>query len=165
MIEDTREGRSGLPVGLESELTTALQEAGVSEATRSKIIAVFQTGISQHNYHFPDGPWVSKDIAEALDDIDPGFARQYAQLLLARMTLSLRQGEHEIEWEKTEQLGQRTGHRLGLLAGVVLALSMVGGAVFCAFIGQKEVGLALVGASALGLIPHFVNSWRKKPNQ
>ena len=165
MIEGVEEGQRGLPLELESELTTALQEAGVPEGKRSKIIAVFQTGISQHNYHFPDGPWISTDIADALAEIDPEFGRQYAQLTLDRMKLSLRQGEHEIEWEKAEQAGLRTGHRLGLLAGILLALSMVGGAVFCAFIGQKEVGLGLVGASALGLIPHFINSWRKKPNQ
>jgi len=49
----------------------------------------------------------------------------------------------------------------GLVAGFLLGLAMVLGALYAAVHGQLALALALVGASALGTIGYFVNSgWR-----
>lgn len=40
-------------------------------------------------------------------------------------------------------------------------MSMVLGAVYCAYIGNDVVGAALVGAGALGIVGNFIRGRRK----
>lgn len=68
---------------------------------------------------------------------------------------------HSIYCEQATIDAQSRNSFTGLICGFVIGLSLVGGAVFCAAIGEKEIALALVGTSALGLVPAFINAWVK----
>ncbi|MBI3445871.1 MAG: hypothetical protein HY055_11055 [Magnetospirillum sp.] len=143
-------------------LETELRKLGIPEVEWPKVFAVIQTRISQHNYHLSDGPWISYDAIQRLDDIYPGFGGAYAKLMLERGRVALVHEEHEIAWEKDEQAIQRDNLKRGMSFGLVVSLALVAGAVYCAVIGATAIGLALVGASALGMVSKFIDGAHRK---
>lgn len=95
----------------------------------------------------------------------PALLRQYEQIVpgAAERILSMaeRQLDHQIHWERTAIHSQARNSFWGLCFGFLIAAGLIIGAIFCAVTGHEQVALALVGASALGVVTAFINAWKQ----
>jgi hypothetical protein len=162
MSDPSEPSQGSLPAELKNEIASALSEVGVPEDARSKILAVVQTSISQHNYHFSDGPWIPAEAVKEIEVLCPGFTLKYSELMLERGRLFLAGAEHRIQWEKSEQTENHALFRRGMNFGFLISLALIVGAVYCAYVGATAIGIALVGASALGMVGKFIDGRRNK---
>lgn len=101
------------------------------------------------------GPLPPPALFEHYEQILPGSADRI-------MTMAEKEQAHRIAWEQAELRTAATQAVGGQIMGFIGLLALVGGAVFCASIGQTEVALAFLGTAVLGVIARFVtNRWSK----
>jgi hypothetical protein len=45
---------------------------------------------------------------------------------------------------------------MGLLGGILVAVGLIAGAVICAYVGATAIGIALVAASGVSMVPAII---------
>lgn len=124
----------------------------VPTPVKSQIEDALESVLERHEFFA--GPIPPPALLRQYDDIVPGAAERL-------LSMAERQLDHQINWEHVSLQSQSRNSFAGLVFGFLIGIGLIGGAVFCAVIGQERVALALVGASALGLVPAFVNAWTR----
>lgn len=144
-----------LPAELEAELRTALQPLPASD--RDRILATVQALIFkiEQNYHLASSDGLHAEEAACLDALVPGFAERYTALFLRGI-------EHQMHWETEDQAILKDAQKRGMNYGFIIGLALVIGAVICGMAGATGVGIALAGASAVGMVGKFVDGWRRR---
>lgn len=147
---------NSLPSRIEEDLRTQLQ-GKLPEADLVSVMSLVHALVVnvQQNYHLTQRSDLYADEAEKLELLVPGFGAKYADALIRGI-------HHQIEWEKEDQAILREGQKRGMDYGLIVAALLIIGAVVCGVMGAKEVGIALAGASALGMVGKFIDGRRHK---
>jgi hypothetical protein len=146
-----------LPSTVETELRTRL-EGRLAESDLDTVIDTVHAvilRIEQTCHLSASSDALHADETEKLDRLVPGFAREYASVFLRGIN-------HQIEWEKEDQSILREAQKRGMDYGFIIGIALVVGAVICGVTGAREVGMALAGASAVGMVGKFIDGWRRK---
>jgi uncharacterized membrane protein len=88
-------------------------------------------------------------LLREFDNIVPGAASR-----IIAMAEAEQQHTHRMDLEVISKT--HSERRLGQCAGFLLAVLFLGGAVYCASIGQAKVAMMLGGGTVLGLVSAFV---------
>jgi uncharacterized membrane protein len=72
------------------------------------------------------------------------------------LTMAEKQQDHRINMERKIVKSNSTNEKLGLIFGLVVALSAISGGIYCAHIGQTVVAVVIGGGGVVGLITAFV---------
>jgi uncharacterized membrane protein len=59
-------------------------------------------------------------------------------------------------WETRELRSSIFTERMGLLGGILVAVGLIAGAVICAYVGATAIGIALVAASGVSMVPAII---------
>ena len=147
---------NSLPSRIEEDLRTQLQ-GKLPEADLVSVMSLVHALVVnvQQNYHLTQRSDLYADEAEKLELLVHGFGAKYADALIRGI-------HHQIEWEKEDQAILREGQKRGMDYGLIVAALLIIGAVICGVMGAKEVGIALAGASALGMVGKFIDGRRHK---
>lgn len=107
----------------------------------------------------------------------PQHARQYEQICPGAFDRMLKMQEKELdysierdrtdmtnnaEWERRDQQNANSHAKLGMWLGFGLGIGLIIGAVICGVIGQPVLGGGLVAASAVSMVPAFLNGRRER---
>lgn len=106
----------------------------------------------------------------------PDHAKQYEQICPGAFDRMLRMREREleysierdridmannVEWERQDQKNANSHTKLAMWLGFALGVGLIIGAVICGIIGQPILGGGLVAASAVSMVPAFLNGRRE----
>lgn len=150
-----------LPADVESAVKEALR--GVVDDDKVPVVTRSLSAllVRLETRHVPAG---SLDVAEIefLDRLAPEshFAERVMELTLQQGELDLLRQRGEIEGFQQRRDNIRDIQRLGMTFGFGLGLVLALGAVACALVGAWQVGVALAGASAFGMVAKFIDAWR-----
>ncbi|KAA0570153.1 DUF2335 domain-containing protein [Azospirillum sp. Sh1] len=146
-----QQGAFPVPEPLENTIEQALEGMLGPEKAEEASAAVVR--ILERHERF-EGPMPPPALLRQYEEIVPGAAERI-------LAMAERQLDHQIDWERTAISAQARNAFWGLSYGFIIGIALIGGAIFCAVAGHEQVALALVGASALGLVPAFVNAWKQ----
>ncbi len=135
---------------LQTELSTKLPAADLAS-----VLSLVHAANVQQNYHLGPKSNLHADDVERLEALAPGFGSKYADAFIAGIY-------SQMEWDKEDQSILRDGQKRGMNFGLVVSLSLIAGAVYCAHVEATAIGIALVGASALGMVGKFIDGRRNK---
>jgi len=76
------------------------------------------------------------------------------------ISMAEKQQAHRQEIEKKIVKSDIINEKLGLVFGIIVALSAIGGGVYCAYIGQTWAAVAIGGGGVAGLVAAFVQGTR-----
>lgn len=126
-----------------------------------------------------EGPVPPPDILERFDQLVPGTARRMFDLAEQESThrrkmeertndanINAQQAALVIEGRKTDAIAR--SDLLGQVAGVIVALSCIGGAIWCGISGRENVAIALTVVPSAAVIQAFFarrSSIRKTPKE
>lgn len=99
------------------------------------------------------GPLPPPESAKVYEEITPGALDRI--LTMAEKETAAR---HELTMRAME-CGHRRAMR-GQLIGALVALSFLGGALVCAFLGQTAIGVAIAGVTLVGIVNALANPRR-----
>lgn len=156
MVEPVTPTPGQPPSRIEEALRTHL-EGKLSDTELISVMSLVHALVVnvQQNYHLTQRSDLYADEAEKLDRLVPGFGQKYTDAFIRGI-------DHQIQWEKDDQSILRDAQRRGMDYGFIAAVLLVVGAVICGVMGAKEVGIALAGASAVGMVGKFIDGWRRK---
>ncbi|MBF8265240.1 MAG: Protein of unknown function DUF2335, rane [Dehalococcoidia bacterium] len=95
------------------------------------------------------GPLPKPSILKEYNDVVPGAAERI-------LNMAEKQAEHRQFLEKTVIIGDSKRAFYGLWAGVGVAVSVLGGAVFLIFTGHDFAGAVVAGLDITGLVSAFI---------
>lgn len=72
------------------------------------------------------------------------------------LSMAERQQSHRHAWEVRELRSSIITERIGLFGGVAVAVGLILGAVICAYFGATAIGVGLVAASAVSMVPAII---------
>lgn len=155
-MEPTGSTLSPLPSRIEEDLRIQLQ-GKLPETDLAQVMSLVHALVVnvQQNYHLTQRSELYADEAEKLERMVPGFGAKYADALIRGI-------HHQMEWEKEDQAILREGQKRGMNFGFFVAVLLIAGAVYCASVGATAIGIALAGASALGMVGKFIDGRRNK---
>lgn len=126
-----------------------------------------------------EGPVPPPDILERFDQLVPGTARRMFDLAEQESAhrrkmeertndanINAQQTALAIEGRKTEAIAR--SDLLGQVAGVIVALSCIGGAIWCGITGHENVAIALTVVPSAAVIQAFFarrSNGRKEPKE
>ena len=128
--------------GLENSPEAARELIGVVEQETSMMFA---------------GPLPPPQILAGYEDALPGAADRV--ISMAESNNAANQG-----FANASMRNELIYKLAGMACGIAALLALIGGAVYCAAIGQPTVSYALVGVGAFSTISVFVNAWIKGKN-
>lgn len=142
-----------LPVAKQLEDTIEQALEGMLGPEKAEEASAAVVSILERHERF-EGPMPPPALLRHYEEILPGAAERI-------LAMAERQLDHQIDWERTAIRAQSRNAFWGLSYGFIIGIALIGGAIFCATTGHEQVALALVGASALGLVPAFINAWKQ----
>ena len=95
------------------------------------------------------GPLPHPDMLAKYDALAPGSAAT----IIARME---KQSDHRMEMEKLVVVAEIRRSYAGLVAGLVVSLSVIGAGVYAIFRGNGAAGTAMIGTVLAGVVVAFV---------
>jgi uncharacterized membrane protein len=73
------------------------------------------------------------------------------------ISMAIKEQAHRHDWERKEQVNSRNLSALGLIIGGMVALSLIGGAIYCATINQPWIAGALLAAVSVSMVPSIID--------
>lgn len=95
------------------------------------------------------GPIPPPDILRQYDEVQSGAANRI-------LTMAEKQSEHRTRMESTVVNGDSRRAYLGIIAALIIALSIVGCGTFLIYNGHQWAGTSLIGLDIIGLVGVFV---------
>lgn len=114
--------------------------------TVRQAVAAYVHEVEEHY----SGPLPHPRHLEHFESTLPGAANRI--LLMAEQ-----EQVHRHNWETKELRSSIFTERLGLLGGISVAIGLIAGAVICAYVDATAIGIALVAASAVSMVPAIIN--------
>lgn len=147
---DDRTALPGLPSALPPDLRKTLEKLPPEEraSVQRQVIEYVQHTVTQVAFQ---GPYPPPDMVAEYERHHPGFLSE----LLAR-TRDAQVHIHRMD--ERELSGQFAYLNRGQFLGFLVALSGIGGAVACAYLGQPAIGVALGLAGLAPVIGHFLQN-------
>jgi uncharacterized membrane protein len=138
------EPTGGLPARIERALAEAVpQQQKLREVRRE--IASYVHEVQEYYA----GPLPHPEHLEHFNRTLPGAADRILGMAELEQT-------HRHAWEERELRSSTVTERIGLFGGIVVAIGLIAGAIICAIWDQKVVGVALVAASAVSMVPAII---------
>jgi uncharacterized membrane protein len=104
--------------------------------------------------------------AREYEEICPGAFDRMLAMRESELKYSIERDKleqsHNFTWESRDQINAASHAKLGMWCGFGLGMALIVGAVVCGFIGQPLLGGGLVAASAVSMVPAFLNGRREK---
>lgn len=97
------------------------------------------------------GAVIHPRIARGWEEICPGAANRL-------LSMAEDQEKHRIWWERGAMINGVAFQYLGLVFALLVSISLVAGAVYCAKISQPWVSVAFLAASAVGMVKAFLEA-------
>ena len=149
------EPQEALPVSapLKREISEALSEVIGPEKAGKASAAVVRVLATREEYY--SGPTPPPAHLREIEDIIPGGAERFlrmAEIEQARIDFC----------DRTTVAAYARNSTLGLVFGLIVMLVLIIGAIYCATIGERELAYVLAGASALSIVPQFINAWKRE---
>lgn len=138
------EGALPVPAELEQRLEEALQPL-VEQRQRGKVVQVV-TRVVAEGY---SGPLPHPDHFDQFERVCPGTADRI-------LTMAERQESHRMWWERFAIRAQFALAFFGLAAALTVSLALIYGAIKLGLSGHEWLGVALVAASAVGMVTAFI---------
>lgn len=104
------------------------------------------------------GPLPPPEWFKQYDETAPGTA-------VRLVDMTAKEQEHRHSWERKALNRSFTDSLVGQVFGLIVALALIGGGVYCATINQPNVAIAFVGAGALGIVGNFIQGRRGKKKE
>lgn len=147
VVESTESATPPGIVEIESEVSEALSKAGVRdpEKVRALVVGIVQRHVSH------SGPLPSAEQFQGYEQACLGSANRI-------LVMAEKEQAHRHSWEDSQLAFEHGYAKTGLWMGLAVALVLVGGAVVTALTGHSDVAIALVAASAIGMVAKFVES-------
>jgi len=137
---------------LASEIADALREARVSPSDKDKVSSVIVGLLRRHEYH--SGPLPSASQFQSYEDACPGSGTRI-------LAMAEREQAHRHDWEILEARREHLYSAMGLWMGFLLALGLILAAIFCAVTGHEYVAGGFIAASAVSMVPRFIDGRRR----
>ena len=109
-----------------------------------KVVSVAMSVVEEYS-----GDILHPRLAKGWEELCPGAANRL-------LTMTEKQEDHRIWWERNALLHGAAFQYLGLIFALVVSLSLVGCALYCATINQPWVSGAFLAASAVGMAKAFL---------
>lgn len=147
---DLNDDKPNVPVVLERELKPLIDMLPQSMRGKAheKVVAV---GLKIEEQYSGDVPHPRH--MERFEALLPGATDRF-------LTLAENHQEHRIWWERKVLINSAAFQYIGLIFGLIVSLSLIYGAIKCATLNQPAIGVALVAASAAGMVTSFITGQR-----
>ena|SRR5579863_439249 len=145
------EANAGLPARIERALVEAVSQPQKLQEIRREIVSYVHE--VQEVYA---GPLPHPEHLDQFERTLPGAADRI--LIMAEQEQT-----HRHTWEQRELGSSILTERIGLFGGIAVAISLIAGALVCAIWDQKTIGIALVAASGVSMVPAIIQGrdWLK----
>ena len=107
------------------------------------------------------GPLPPSSEIERYQSLLPDAAERLFAMAEREQSVRHKIQQEEAELAKFEAEGYNTRTKRGQLIGAAVAVSFLIGSVVCAYLDQTAIGVALVGATIVGLVNSLVNPKRR----
>lgn len=134
------------PATLEATLETIV--SAVPRQKRPEVRQAVATIIHQVEERY-SGPLPHPQHLEMYERTLPGAADRI-------LTMAEKEQDHRHAWEDRELRSSIFTETVGRFGGIGVAVALVVGAVFCAVTGANAIGVALVTASAVSMVPAII---------
>jgi len=142
----------GLIEALEEGLDPVLKGASLKPETKKKIVASVVRTVEQYEtYH---GPLPHPAHLAGYENVLNGAANRI-------IGMAEKEQIHRHGLERRVLKWGVFGEVLGQISGLLVSFGFIAGAVYCAYVGVWEIGVAMVGAGAGGIISALVQGVKK----
>ncbi len=100
------------------------------------------------------GPLPSPQSLAQFEKVLPGTADRI-------ISMAEKSQDHQHDWNDRALNSEINKGNIGMYGGLFVSILLVVGSVVCAFLGQTVVAVALVGASAIGLVGRLIDGPQK----